>query len=201
MKVTFFDTESTDLNANWGRLLCASFVDANSDNVLTVRKDEKPYRGRTKVDDAKLAVAIRDELEESDIVVGWNSILHDIPLVNARLAHAGERLIRLGEKHGIVHVDLMYYSGGQTMKIGRRSLDFVSKFFGTETAKTPLDGDTWQLAAAGDKPAMDAVVEHCEADILVLKELWPKLAPGVKKHQFTLGEVWPFLDTIASRKS
>lgn len=200
MKVVFFDTESTDLTANWGRLLCASFVGLD-DKPLTFRKDEKPYRGRSKVDDAKLSVAIRNELEAADIIVGWNSILHDLPLVNARLAAANERPIRVGEKHGIVHVDLMWYAGGSSMKIGGRKLDTVAKFFKVDNQKTALDGETWQLAATGDHEAMDDVVEHCEADVLVLRDVWPHLVPGVKKHQFTLGEVWPYLASIPSRKN
>jgi uncharacterized protein YprB with RNaseH-like and TPR domain len=201
MKVTFFDTESTDLTANWGRILCASFVGLEGDEVTTYRKDNAPFRGRNKVDDAKLCVAIRDELESADMIVGWYSLLHDIPLLNARLAAADERPVRLGEKHGVTHVDLIWYAGGQSMKIGGKKLDTVAKFFNVENQKTPLDGETWQLAATGDKPAMDAVVEHCEADVLVLRDVWPHLVSGVKKHQFTLGEVWPFLAQIPSRKT
>jgi uncharacterized protein YprB with RNaseH-like and TPR domain len=153
------------------------------------------------VDDGRLAVAIRKELETSDIIVGWNSILHDIPLVNARLAAANERPIRVGERHGVMHLDLMWYAGGQSMKIGGRKLDTVARFFQCENQKTALDGETWQLAATGDRDAMDQVVEHCEADVLVLRDVFPHLAPGVKKHQFNLGEVWQFLANIPSRKA
>jgi uncharacterized protein YprB with RNaseH-like and TPR domain len=180
--------------------LCASFAELHGD-PYTFRKDKAPWKGRTKVDDAKLSVAVRDEVESADILVGWNSILFDVPLLNARLAAAGERPCKIGEKHSIMHVDLMYYAGGQSMKIGGRSLNFVSKFFKVEDSKTDLDGDTWQLAAAGDEPAMDSVVEHCEADILVTRDVWPHLVPGVKKHQFTLAEVWPFIEQIESRKT
>lgn len=201
LKVTFFDLESTDLSANWGRILCGSFLGLEGDDVLTYRKDVKPFSGRNKVDDSRLAVAIRDEIESADVLVGWNSILFDVPLLNARLAQAGERSCKIGEKHGVIHVDLMYYAGGQSMKIGRRSLAFVSRFFDVENEKTPLDGETWQLAATGDRPAMDLVVEHCEADVRVLKDVWPKLAGSVKKHQFTLAEVHPFLTQIASRRA
>jgi uncharacterized protein YprB with RNaseH-like and TPR domain len=201
VKVVFFDTESTDLAANWGRLLCASFVGLGDDEVLTFRKDQRPFKGKNRIDDSRLAVAIRDEIEKSDIIVGWNSILHDLPLVNARLAAAGERPIRVGERHGVINLDLMYYAGGQSMKIGGRRLDTVSKFFKCDNEKTSLDGETWQLAATGDQEAMDSVVEHCEADVLVLRDVWPHLAPGVKKHQFTLSEVWTFIEQIRSRKS
>src|SRR5690348_8538326 len=104
MRILFYDTESTSLAASWGRLLCASFVPLTGD-VFTFRGDKRPYKGRETVDDSKLCIAIRNELESADIVVSWNGILHDIPLLNARLALAGERPCRLDEKHGTRHID------------------------------------------------------------------------------------------------
>lgn len=201
MRCLYYDTESTDLSASWGRLLCASFVELDGKaKPYTFRGDEKPYVGRNKIDDAKLAVAIRDELESADMIVGWNSILHDIPLLNARLALAGERGCQLGEKFGTWHLDLMFYSGGQSMKIGGRRLDTVAKFFKANNQKTPLDGETWQLAGAGDKGAMGLVVQHCEADVLVLRDVSTYLFPHVKKFTFTLSEVYPFIADIPSRR-
>ena len=99
MKVTFYDTESTDLSASWGRILCASFAGLKGDTI-TFRGDTRPhgvadsssqlyFPGNDTVDDSKLVVAIRDELEAADIIVDWNGILHDIPLLNARLQLAG----------------------------------------------------------------------------------------------------------------
>lgn len=201
MKVLFYDTESTDLSASWGRILCASFVGVNEHaEPYTFRGDEKPYKGRTKIDDSKLVVAVRDELESADLVVGWNSILHDIPLLNARLAVAGERGVQLGEKYGTWHLDLMWYSGGASMKVGGRRLDTIAKFFKAPNQKTPLDGEAWQLAGVGDRDAMDLVAEHCEYDVLVLRDLWPHLAPHVKKFTFTLGEIFPYIEDIPSRR-
>lgn len=200
MKVTFFDTESTALDGSWGRILCASFCSIK-DDVVSIRKDVKPFIGRNKVDDARLALAIKRELENSDMIVGWNSILHDVPLVNARLRQAGESPIRLGERHGVQHLDLMYYAGGSSLKIGSRRLDNVARFFGLELEKTSLDGEIWQLAAAGDADAMDEVVEHCEIDTELLRQLFPLLAPNVKKFQFTLSEVWPWIEEIQSRSN
>jgi uncharacterized protein YprB with RNaseH-like and TPR domain len=200
VKCLFYDTESTDLAASWGRILCCSFADLSGD-AYTFRGDQTPHRGRNKIDDSKLVVAIRDELESADIVVGWNSILHDQPLVNARLALAGERPLQLSLKHGTNHIDAMYYAGGQSMKIGGRRLETVQRFFKAPNEKTALDGEVWQLAGVGDKQAMNQVVEHCEADVLVLRDLWPMLAPLIKKMTFTLSEVWPHLAVIPSRRN
>jgi uncharacterized protein YprB with RNaseH-like and TPR domain len=199
MRVVIFDTESTDLAASWGRILCCSFVELDGE-PWTYRADEKRFKGKTLIDDSKLCVAVRDELERADLIVGWNSILHDIPLLNARLAVAGERTCQLGEKYGTWHLDAMFYSGGQSMKVGGRRLDTVAKFFKAPNQKTPLDGEIWQLAGVGDKDALEKVVEHCEFDVLVLRDLLNHLAPHVKKFTFTLGEIWPHIREIPSRR-
>ena len=86
------------------------------------------------------------------------------------------------------------------MKIGGRRLDTAAKFFKASNQKTPLDGEIWQLAGVGDKDAMDSVVTHCEADVLVLRDLWPRYAPFVQKFQFNLSEVFPFIEKIPSRR-
>lgn len=174
MKIAFFDTESTDLKAMMGRLLCAT-VKTIDGSMVTYRIDEAPHKGRSAIDDSKLCVALRDTLEEANLIVGWNSKLHDIPLLNARLAKAGHRPFQPQ-----MHLDLMWYAGGSSMKIGSRKLDNVAKYFELPSQKTPISWDMWQRAASGDKEAMDIVVEHCECDVDVLEEAYWHLIPYVK---------------------
>ena len=201
MRVTIFDIEATDLGANFGRLLCCGFADLAEDAPVEMyRRDLRPWKGQRLTDDARLAVAIRDRLEVADIVVGWNSILYDVPFINTRLTAAGERRVRLGEKYGSWHLDLMYYAGGQAMRLPGRKLDTVARFLGTEDSKTPLTPAVWADAAVGEKEAMQEVVEHCTTDVLVLKQVFPKLAPFVKKITFNLSEVWTTIESIPSRR-
>lgn len=211
MRVRFFDTESTDLQGNFGRLLSYSRVDlpvpackggdkcACRAECVTFRRDAAPWRGRKQTDDQKLVLAIRSDLEDADMIVGWNSILHDVPLINARLAAYGERPLRLGERYGTAHLDLMWYASGASMKIGGRSLANVSKFFKSPHMKTPLLPEVWADASGGDREAMDLIIEHNEFDALVTRDVWQHLAPYVKKFQFSLAEVYPFLHLLDSR--
>lgn len=200
MEVLFFDTESTDLSASWGRILCASFVNLDGD-LTSYRGDSKKYKSvGHPSDDAALCVAIREKLESAGMIVGWNSILHDIPLINARLAKVGEPPVRLGKEAGTLHLDLMYYAGGTSLKIGGRRLDTVAKYFKAEHQKTGLDGDVWQDAALGSKKDMDYIVDHCEADALVLLDLWPHLAPYVKKFSVNFSDVWEFVQLIPGKE-
>src|SRR3990167_7411065 len=207
MRILAYDTESTDLSASWGRILCASFVELGSQDVYTYRGDKRPhdlpatghakhYPGEDAVDDSQLCVAIRYELEAADIIVSWNGILHDIPLLNARLQVAGERKYhgKTWPKGG--HLDLMYYATGSMLKIGSKKLDNVAKFFNLPNQKTPLDGKIWQLAATGDRAAMNLVVEHCEADTLVLADTMPYLAPHVKKLVLPFTFWWKYAKDI-----
>ncbi len=212
MLVRFFDTESTDLAGGFGRLLSYAACDLPDpgcpggdhlscfNQVTLFRRDQRPHKGPKLSNDRKLALAIRDHLEEADMIVGWNSILHDVPLVNARLAFYGERPIHLGEKFGRFHLDLMWYSGGQSMKIGSKRLDNVARFFHVPHQKTPLDVEVWADAAAGDADALDIIVEHNVYDALVTRDVFPHLARYVKKFTFTLSEVHGLLGEIPSRR-
>lgn len=174
MKVLFVDTESTSLTAIMGRILAGSFVGLEG-QPYTYRVDKQPWKSRDIIDDSKLAVAIRNELESANLIVTWNGKMHDVPLVNARLAKHNQRQFQPQ-----LHIDLMYYAGGTSMKIGSRKLDNVARFFSLPEQKTPLDWDTWQRAGAGDKASMDLVVKHCEADVLVLREAYKHLIPYVR---------------------
>jgi uncharacterized protein YprB with RNaseH-like and TPR domain len=158
-----------------GRLLCSGFLGNSShDKPYVFLGDAKQYRGETPIDDSALAVAIRDELEAYDMIVGHNIRMFDIPFLNARLAKADERPLR---RHFIL--DTLYYVGYQQMRIGSKKLDNVQKFFSLGEEKTPITWEDWQLAAQGDKRAMDRVVTHNIQDVKVLKELYPHILPYV----------------------
>ena len=170
-----FDIETTDLKGLMGRMLCVSYLDGQTGEVTTFRADEQPWKGRTKIDDKKLAVACRNHLEKYKLIVGHNSKLFDVPFVNARLAKHGERPI-----HVEWHMDTRWYLNSASMRIGSAKLDNAQKFFDLGEAKTPISWEQWQLAATLDKGAMDEVVVHCEQDVKVLAELVPHVLPYVK---------------------
>lgn len=178
MKIRFFDLETTDLKGLMGRILCASFIDLDTEEAVTFRLDDKPWKGKSKIDDSKLAVAIRDYLEEANLIVAHNGRMFDIPFLNARLAKAGERPL-----HTQFVLDPRWYLNSGSMRIGSAKLVNAEKFFElTESTggKTEISWADWALAATGDRTAMDTVVYHCEQDVHVLKALYPHVLPYVK---------------------
>lgn len=176
MKIVAFDIETTDLKALMGRILCASFYEIGVPDAVpyTMRADERPYKGKDRIDDRALCVALRDELEKYNAVVTWNGKLFDVPFLNARLAKAGERPFKAQ-----FHIDAMYYARGVGLRIGSSKLVNVQKFFGLGEEKTEISWEQWQRAAGGDRAAMDEVVHHCEQDVKVLAQAYWRLLPQI----------------------
>lgn len=170
LRIAYWGLETTGLTAIMGRVLCCSFADSWG-NVTTFRYED--YPGESIIDDGPLCVAIRDELEKAGHWVTWDGKLYDVPMLNARLLKAGERPLR----KDILHTDLMYYARGQFVRIGSSKLVNVSEFVQSPNRKAPLEWSTWQLAATGDRDAMDLVVEHAEADVLVTRDVFAVLSP------------------------
>ena len=177
MRIVAFDLETSDLKALMGRIFCCSFmpiVDGVATKPYTFHLHESRFKGASKIDDSKLCVAIREELEKYNMIVGWNSKLFDLPLLNARLAKHGTHPCRPQ-----FHADIMWYAGGSSMRIGSRKLVNVQKYFKLGEEKTDIDWEQWQAVATGDAKAMKVVVEHCEADVKVLAEAYWKLLPYI----------------------
>lgn len=178
MRVVAFDLETTNLGALMGRILCASFcpigAEAQPLKPYTLRADEKRFRSRDKIDDAKLAAAVRDELEKYHLLVSWNGKLFDQPFLQARLTKAGLRLLKPQ-----FHLDLMYQAKGGQRRIGSAKLVNVQKFLGLGEAKTEISWEQWQRAAAFDRAALDEVVKHCEQDVKVLAQAYWRLLDSV----------------------
>ena len=103
-----------------GQDLRRSFLDGETGEVTTFRADEKPWRGRSKIDDSKLAVAIREHLERYKLIAGHNSKLFDIPFINARLAKHGERPVNVEW-----HMDTRWFLNSASMRIGSAKLENV----------------------------------------------------------------------------
>lgn len=170
--MAFFDLETTNLKANFARLICGSVADCFG-NVTTFRCDQPELTGVKRRDDSKLAVAVRDLLETFDVIVGWNSKMFDVPWLNTRLLIHGERPLSTD----LMHIDPMYKAGKGSLALHSKRLDAVAKTFRLDSQKTGLDPEIWLDAADGDTEAIDYVVEHCEADCLTLRAAFHVLKP------------------------
>lgn len=136
---------------------------------------EQFVKGEDIVDDKELVDSYGEALSKYDILVSWNGKLFDIPVLNARRVFHG-----LSPVQPNMHIDLMYYATGQFMRMGRKSLQSVSEYLDVPNRKTPLNVRTWDKAMAGDAVAYDKIIEHCDADCLVLRDVYNHLKVHVR---------------------
>ena len=171
-RIVFFDLECTHLKPNVGRILCASLKPIGED-VHTLHAHERRFMKADVFDDAALALAIRDELEKYDIIVGWNSKMFDVKFLNSRNLHAGQRT-----KIAQYHVDGMW--SWRSKASAWSGLDPVQKFIAPDgTSKSEVVWPQWMRAIGWDKKmrdqAMADIVNHCERDVFVLEEVYEML--------------------------
>jgi len=175
MKTACWDIEATNLDADMGIMLCSSIKDIGG-KVRTVRIDESPNYKEVPWDDKWLAMQVRDQLEEYMIIIGWNHIGYDLPFLNTRLIRHGLKPLDVS---GICMVDALWASRYR-LRLHSNRLDAVIQYLETKTQKTPLIGDLWIRAMAGDKKALDMVVKHNIKDVESLEQVAEKLSRFVK---------------------
>lgn len=144
-------------------------------------RDFPIIRDRLRID-KHLAAALKEEIEQYDGGIGWNSALFDWPLLNDRLMLTGSRAL---EKR--FHIDIMYAArmGKSTLTSSR--LDWVAKALGCPYKKTALDLSTWKLAEAEavngfrhGSENYDYIVDHCREDIRVTEWVYERLKHRVQ---------------------
>lgn len=161
-----FDIETTNLDADVGWILCASFMPVGGE----------PYTIRGKRDDRGIIDRIRRELSRYDYIVTWYGTGFDMPFLATRL------LLNRKEAIGYVkHIDL-YYVARFKFKFFNNRLDNVADgLFGGDSVKTKLRGSVWFAARSHDRKtreaAIDYIVEHCEKDVEELEALFHELIP------------------------
>lgn len=161
LSIGYFDIETTF--STQPIMLYGAIADAFG-NVRQFR------RGDDITDDRALVNEYARALEEYDILVSWNGKLFDCPVLGGRLAFWGDKELNLK-----MHIDLMYYATGQFARIGRKSLQSVSEYFEVHNSKTPLKVRQWDGAMSGKSEDYEKIATHCDADVLVLRDVFPVL--------------------------
>ena len=171
-KAAYFDIECTNLNADYGFMLCYCLKVAGEDKIIRGVIDKKDI---TKNLDRKLIKKCLEDLSGFDRIYTWYGTKFDIPYVKARALIHGLDITPVGFGKRF-HKDL-YYVAKRNLKVSSRRLENISKLLLGKTQKTRLDPTSWTKAAMGDKRSLKYVVEHCDYDVLDLEMVHHKLDP------------------------
>ena len=168
MKIAYWDIETWDLKPQYGPLVCASVLLLPDQKTVTFRQDEYIRKGKAEdpTDDRQLCVDLRNLLNEQDIHCGWYTKGFDITHVNTRLAIHKEKPLE-----SKLHVDgIWYFKGWRGLNPQTSKMKHSSELLGLEP-KPNVPPEVWMRARLGKKAAMDQVVERCEADVRITRQL------------------------------
>jgi uncharacterized protein YprB with RNaseH-like and TPR domain len=171
--VAMFDIEATHLKPNVGRTICVSIKPINEE-PYTLHCLEKRFKKPDVYDDGALAIATLEELEQYDIIVGWNSKAFDYKFLNSRAVRVGGRV-----KVAQYHVDGMW--SWRSKMSAWSGLNNAQRFAlpGNDTEKTSIEWDKWMQVLGWDpklsRAALDEIIDHCEKDVIVLEDVYKML--------------------------
>lgn len=170
-----WDTESTDLYATWGRLLCFTWMSLNDRKAKILRISDYPLFKKDPTNDRDLVRDIKKVLDKAGAWFTWFGTKHDVPLVNSRLIYHGLKpLAKVG------HID-GWRVAKDKLRLPRNSLATVSSFLGLEE-KTPIKNEVWVRARAGHVPSLNYVYRHGLQDTVVTKQAYKRMLPLIEKH-------------------
>lgn len=148
--------------------------------MKTFRQDAyvRRKKARDMTDDRALLVDLRDHLEQHHVLSGWFSKGFDIPHLRTRLVLHGERPLK-----ELLHLDCIWqYKGWRGIRPRSAKMKHVTAFFGFEE-KPDVPAEVWLKARTGNKKAIDEVVDRCEADVRITRQLAEKtLELGLTKN-------------------
>ncbi|MCS7368378.1 MAG: ribonuclease H-like domain-containing protein [archaeon GBS-70-058] len=167
-RIAFLDIESTSLTADSGFIVGVGIMWDDG------KWSHEFLKGSVIEGEAELIRKSIDELSNATIIVTWNGIAFDIPMLIARaiIHDIDPTPIILKE-----HIDLYRYAK-KLLKLSEYSLDAVAKYMGIPK-KVELKGRDmppyYMKAIAGDQEAMKLIIEHCYDDLQALKKIYDKM--------------------------
>lgn len=158
-KVGIFDIETTGLKANWSHVLCWCMKEQGTDIIHQDLITSK--HARDKNDNSLIKSAV-EEIKKYDRIVTWYGTRFDLPYVRSRAIFYD---IDFPSYQELYHTDL-YYLARSKLALHSNRLGAVCQFFGIEAKNHPMTPQLWAKAGAGDKEALDTVLEHCQEDVI-----------------------------------
>lgn len=174
-RILLWDIESTALNATFGTVLCVGWKWFNDPAVEVVSiLDSK--KKENMLDDRHVVERFSRAFNECDYHVTWYGDRFDLPMVRSKILK--HNLPPLAPKPSI---DL-WKTSRRYFKAHSNRLQVWQQFLGLPHQKTPLDFDCWLKAALGDKAALTYIIEHCEADVRVLEDVFRRFRPYLENE-------------------
>ena len=179
LRVGILDIESTDLNAEDGRMLCACIKEVKKDDlsgpVFTFAVREKDYSVEKGWNDKRAVKELIKEMDKFDLILTWYGSRFDIPFINTRaLFHK----IKTPDKN--YRRDLCFVARG-VGKLKSNRLATWGRFLFGKSGKSFLQWSLWQRAMRGHLPSLYYIITHCEKDVIETEKIYKRFMPLLGK--------------------
>lgn len=174
LKAAVFDIEVMDFSSGGllKNMICTSILPLDSQEAITLSINFDDAG-----DDRRLLQDVIQELAEYDILIGHNIIAFDFNWINSRLMY--HDLPPMPKRW--LYYDTYQAAKRMAIKADRKSLAFLGDYFRIENDKTAVLPIAWQRCASRKKAEFCAgladVVDHCERDVLLNRQLFYALWP------------------------
>jgi len=161
--VGFLDTESTNLDSDFGIMICFSIY--HHDKMHTYVINRKEWRDGN---EERLIKRLWEELHYVKYIVVHNAGF-DINYLRGKFIRYGISI----PKH-IRYIDT-YEICKKKLRLSSCSLSAVASYLRTEHKKYWVDRECWRNLTQYKKKLIREIVIHNQLDVLVLREVWEKL--------------------------
>lgn len=167
-RVLLFDIEATNLQADFGVVLCIAWKWHGESKVYHRSITQAPTFAKDPTNDKWLIQEFGKVLEQADVAVFHYGMYFDAPYLQTRALYHGMKPLHMPPM-----VDTWRICR-KRLKLHSNRLASIAALLGV-SEKTPLDGPTWVRAMAGNKKAIKYVVDHCLQDVVVLDEVYTRI--------------------------
>lgn len=167
-KVGYLDIECSNLNADFGFILCYCIKEAGTDRIF---EGHVTQEDAFKDLDKNLLKKLIKDLLYFDRTIGFYSSRFDIPYIKTRCWMQGiDKFPGWKERY---HKDL-YFVARRNIKASSRKLANLERLMFNKTLKTQIENKFWIHAQQGQKKAMDYVLDHCRKDVILTEKVHHK---------------------------
>lgn len=167
------DIEASNLDANFGIIICYCIKDSQSNKIYEDYLTQDDVKNHL---DKRLVASCIHDMLRFDRIVGHYSSRFDIPFIRNRALMLGIDFPGYGE---LKQADTWRIARSK-LKLNSNRLKTVADSILGKTQKTEIKYIYWIQALQGNKKAINYILDHCRKDVLDLEKVYYKLEKFVK---------------------
>ena len=168
-KVGHLDIEASNLDADFGIVLCYCIKE---DNGKTIEQSIKPEELKDGTMDKNVVRQCIEDMRKFDKLTYHYGDRFDIPFLRTRATFHGLDFPLYKEIKGVDTCTILW----KKFKLHSNRLAAACNFFGIPSKEHPIKQDIWITALGGNKKSLSYILTHCREDVKSLEALYHKIS-------------------------